>query len=180
MLAPLAAWVTRAHAIRPTHMGLASMHVRFRFWDLHRRRLGPVNSNRGWRMRPIIMVVDDELDILDIVVQLLEGEGYAVVAFSDGHAALDYARHHPPALALVDLLMPLMDGRELIARLRAEVGSDLPIIVMSASTNRNRVYDLPIQEYVGKPFDLDDLLGHVNRLIDSPAHAPRRRRALEH
>src|SRR5579859_894674 len=92
MLAPLAAWVTSAHAIRPTHMGLASMQVRFRFWDLHRLRPGPVSSNRGWRMRPIIMVVDDELDILDIVAQLLEGEGYAVVAFSDGHAALDYAR----------------------------------------------------------------------------------------
>lgn len=130
-------------------------------------------------MRPIIMVVDDELDILDIVVQLLESEGYAVAAFSDGRAALDYARLQPPALALVDLLMPLMDGRQLIAHLRADVGANLPIVVMSASTNRNRVYDLPIQDYIGKPFDLDDLLAHISRLVPARQHAPQRRLAME-
>lgn len=116
-------------------------------------------------MRQIVMVVDDEADILDIVTQLLKGEGFAVVAFGDSRAALAYARVQPPDLAIVDLLMPHMDGRELIRRLRAEHADDFPIIVMSASMNFEQVGDLPIQDYISKPFDLDDVLVRVRRVL---------------
>lgn len=123
-------------------------------------------------MRQIVMVVDDESDILDILTQLLESEGFAVVAFGDSRAALEYARMQPPDLALVDLLMPNMDGRELIARVRADHTGDFPIIVMSASMNFDHVRDLPIQDYVSKPFDLDDVLVHVRRALRTyvPVH----------
>lgn len=116
-------------------------------------------------MRPIVMLVDDEMDILDILTQVLDEEGYAVVAFHGGRAALDYARIQPPALALIDLLMPLMDGRELITRLRAEQRAQFPIVVMSASSNLERVRDLPIQGYISKPFDLEHVIQRVNELI---------------
>jgi DNA-binding response OmpR family regulator len=125
------------------------------------------------RQRQIIMVVDDELDILDILTLLFEGEGYAVVAFSDARAALDYARLQPPALALVDLYMPLMNGRELILHLRRELGASFPIAVMSASSNHERVRDLPIQDYFNKPFDLEDVTERVRRLTDAPVPARR-------
>jgi DNA-binding response OmpR family regulator len=121
-------------------------------------------------MRQIIMIVDDEGDILDILTQLLESEGFVVVAFGDSRAAFEYARLQPPDLALVDLLMPNMDGRELIRRLRADHSGDFPIIVMSASMNFEQVRDLPIQDYVSKPFDLDDVLLHVRRALR--AYAP--------
>ncbi|HEY7782461.1 MAG TPA: response regulator transcription factor [Ktedonobacterales bacterium] len=112
-------------------------------------------------MRDIIMVVDDESDIVNFITGFLEDEGYAVAAFSDGFAALDYARLQPPALALVDLLMPLMNGRELIYRLRTEVGAHLPIILMSASTSLANARNLPIQDYISKPFDLAELLDRI-------------------
>ncbi len=112
-------------------------------------------------MRQIVMLVDDELDILDILSQVLEGEGYTVVAFGDGRAALDYARLQPPALALIDLLMPRMDGYQLISRLREDVGARFPILVMSASNNYEHVRKLPIQDFIAKPFDLDDLVALV-------------------
>lgn len=127
-------------------------------------------------MPQIIMLVDDEMDILDILSQVLEGEGYTVVAFGDGRAALDYARVQPPALALIDLLMPRMDGYELITRLRREVSAQFPIFVMSASSNYEHVSDLPIQDYIAKPFDLDDLLARVRSQVEvgvpMPADVP--------
>jgi DNA-binding response OmpR family regulator len=122
-------------------------------------------------MRDIIMVVDDESDIVNFITGLLEDEGYAVAAFSDGFAALDYARLQPPALALVDLLMPLMNGRELIYQLRAEVGGHLPIILMSASTNLASARNLPIQDYISKPFDLTDLLDRIEAHIGVASRA---------
>jgi DNA-binding response OmpR family regulator len=111
------------------------------------------------------MIVDDEGDILDILTQLLEAEGFAVVAFGDSRAALEFARLQPPDLALVDLLMPHMDGRELIRRLRDEHSDDFPIVVMSASMNFEQVRDLPIQDYISKPFDLDDVLVRVHHAL---------------
>jgi DNA-binding response OmpR family regulator len=118
-------------------------------------------------MRPIIMLVDDEMEILDILAQLLDDEGYTVVTFSDGRAALDYARIQPPSLALVDLMMPLMDGRDLILHLRAEHIIHFPIVVMSASTNSDLIRDLPIQDYMSKPFDLDDVVARVRTLTST-------------
>jgi CheY-like chemotaxis protein len=126
-------------------------------------------------MRQIIMIVDDEGDILDILTQLLESEGFVVVAFSDSRAALEYARMQPPDLALVDLLMPNMDGRELIRRARSQHSGDFPIVVMSASMNFEQVRDLPIQDFVSKPFDLDDVIMRVGRALHAyvPVHAER-------
>jgi DNA-binding response OmpR family regulator len=134
-----------------------------------------LGSGGGHDMPQIIMLVDDELDILDILSQVLEGEGYTVVAFGDGRAALDYARLQPPALALIDLLMPRMDGYELITRLRGEANARFPIVVMSASSNYEHVRSLPIQDYIAKPFDLDDLLARVrSQLKESAASVPLR------
>ena len=123
-------------------------------------------------MRQLIMIVDDEGDILDILSELLQSEGVAVVAFGDSRAALEFARMQPPDLALVDLLMPYMDGRELIRRLRADHSGDFPVIVMSASMNFEQVRDLPIQDYISKPFDLDDVLVRVHRVARAyvPVH----------
>jgi CheY-like chemotaxis protein len=121
-------------------------------------------------MRQLIMIVDDEGDILDILTQLLQSEGFVVVAFSDSRAALQFARMQPPDLALVDLLMPYMDGRELIRRLRSDHSGDFPIMVMSASMNFEQVRDLPIQDFISKPFDLDDVLLRVHRV--ARAYAP--------
>jgi CheY-like chemotaxis protein len=118
-----------------------------------------------------IMVVDDDREILHILTQLLESEGYTVRAFDDSWRALERARIAPPALALVDILMPRMNGRELVQRLRAEVGNALPIIAMSASARREQVSDLTVQDFVDKPFDLDDVVDRVGRFAHTARDA---------
>lgn len=117
------------------------------------------------------LVVDDDPAILHILTQLLEGEGFPVVPCEDSQQALLQARIAPPALALVDILMPRMGGRELIQRLRAEVDPELPIIVMSASAHFDQVRDLTIQDFIAKPFDLDDVVERVARSTDGGAPA---------
>src|SRR5207245_8180203 len=67
---------------------------------------------------PTIAVVDDDRDILDLVRTMLETEGYQVVTFCDGAAALEALRVRSPSLVILDIKMPQMDGMELLRRLR--------------------------------------------------------------
>ncbi|HEY7832652.1 MAG TPA: response regulator [Ktedonobacterales bacterium] len=108
-----------------------------------------------------VIIVDDHSEIVSILTQLLDSEGYIVRAFGDARRALESAREAPPGLAIVDLMMPLMNGAELIARLRAEVDPNLPIIAMSASSNAAQARALNVQRFIEKPFDLDDVVRQV-------------------
>ena len=108
-----------------------------------------------------VIIVDDEREILNILTQLLESEGYQVRPFSESRKALEAARAEPPGLALVDIMLPDLSGRELIRLLRTEVDAELPIVAMSASSNYHHVRDLHVQHFLEKPFDLEDVLTQV-------------------
>lgn len=108
-----------------------------------------------------VIIVDDEREILNVLTQLLEGEGYQVRPFSDSRLALRAARQEAPGLALIDIMLPSLSGPELIQLLRAEVDPALPIVAMSASSNYQQVRDLHVQRFLEKPFDLDDVLVQV-------------------
>lgn len=112
-----------------------------------------------------IVIVDDEADILTILAEVLRGEGYDPVLFVNPVRALEYCLATSPELVITDLLMPVMSGEELVRRLRERYGDTLPIVVMSASVNMTAVAPLPIQAFVSKPFDLDDLSRLVERLL---------------
>lgn len=112
-----------------------------------------------------IVVVDDESDILSILAEFLRAEGYDPVTFVSGERALDHMLQKQPALLITDLLMPLMSGRELIASVRQVYVDTLPIAVMSASVNLVAVADLPIQAFLSKPFDLDELSDVIERCL---------------
>jgi two-component system phosphate regulon response regulator PhoB len=116
-------------------------------------------------MPPTVLVVEDEPDILDFVTQALEAEGYTVEGFTEGQAALDFVTQRIPDIALVDLLMPGIAGDEFILAARSLPRGSYPIIVMSASTDTNRIWSVPIQDYLPKPFDIDELLARIERLL---------------
>lgn len=122
-----------------------------------------------------IVVVDDESDIVSILSEFLAGEGYEPVPFVNGAAALNYLRATRPALLITDLLMPGMSGQDLILSTRAAYGDTLPIVVMSASVNLGAVTDLPIQAFLSKPFDLDELSDVIERCIPIPQGAAHER-----
>jgi len=120
--------------------------------------------------RPIL-VVDDDDDVRNMLCAVLAAEGYPVVGAADGVEALTRMRLDPPALAVVDMMMPRMDGEELI-RVMAEdaVLVRVPVAIMSGQTTPSTVSaPLPrVTARLVKPFELDELLPLVHRFVDPP------------
>jgi CheY-like chemotaxis protein len=112
-----------------------------------------------------ILVVDDEPLIRDVLVTVLRDEGYAVVTADDGLAALELVQQQAPALVLMDVMMPRMDGRMAFRAMRNHApGNGLPIVLMSAMAEPADL-DAEIAAFLRKPVDLEDLLALVARLL---------------
>ena len=121
---------------------------------------------------PYILIADDDLSILYLVADILRDEGYAVELARNGREALDViARRDVPALVVLDMRMPVVDGWEFASRLRAQQLNP-PILVMTAARNaREWAAEIEAVGYLAKPFDLDDFLREVNRLAPPPDKA---------
>jgi two-component system response regulator MprA len=116
-----------------------------------------------------IMIVDDEQSVRDALRRALTMQGYEVELASDGEEALLKLRSNPNAvdLAIVDILMPRLDGLELTRRLRAD-GSELPILMLTARDQvADRVAGLEAgaDDYLVKPFALEELIARVRALL---------------
>jgi CheY-like chemotaxis protein len=112
---------------------------------------------------PLVLVVDDDPDILDAICDILEGEGYRVARARHGMEALLRVEAERPALILLDLMMPVMDGVAFSHELRLRPAvRDVPIVVISADGNRQRAASVGATGYLAKPFDIDSLLAHVS------------------
>ena len=124
-----------------------------------------------------ILVVDDELEIVRVVRSYLEKAGYQVVTATNGREALFVARHERPALVVLDLQMPEMDGLEFTRRLRAEQ-PDVAIIMLTARVEEmDRVLGLELgaDDYVTKPFSPRELVARVRavlRRLERPVGSP--------
>ncbi len=124
------------------------------------------------RVQPLVMVVDDSLTVRKITSRLLLRSGYQVVTAKDGVDALEQLGEITPAVMLLDIEMPRMDGFELTKQLRRDAATQhLPIIMITSRTaekHRNYAMELGANEYLGKPFQEDELLAHIARLINQP------------
>ena len=113
-----------------------------------------------------ILVVDDECNIVELAQMYLEQAGYSVESARDGQEALTRARHMRPALVVLDLMLPGLDGWEVCRRLRAE--SDVPIIMLTArSDDVDRIVGLELgaDDYVSKPFNPRELVARVGAVL---------------
>jgi DNA-binding response OmpR family regulator len=107
-------------------------------------------------VRPLILVADDDPDILALVRFRLERDGYEVLSAPDGETALDLALARTPDLAILDVMMPRLDGYEVTRRLR-EHGptTGIPIILLTARVQEpdlERGFEAGADDYVTKPF----------------------------
>ena len=110
-----------------------------------------------------VLIIDDERFIVDFLTEVLEAAGYLVYATADAQAARRLAGSVQPDVILLDILLPSMDGSELAYRLRADPQTtDIPIIVVSALPDiHTHAALMAVDDYLAKPFDLDDLLDRV-------------------
>jgi DNA-binding response OmpR family regulator len=125
-----------------------------------------------------ILVVDDEPTIVDLLIEILTDAGYVAYSVPPGAPTLAAIARNPPALLLLDIWRPAVDGAALIARVR-EVGSaTMPIVMMTTAPREVGPLLVPEStEFLAKPFDLDDLLACVARHVQ-PAQAADQRLAL--
>jgi CheY-like chemotaxis protein len=117
---------------------------------------------------PLILVVDDDLDILDAVCDILLVEGYRVARARHGLEALARMDEERPALVLLDLMMPVMDGLAFARTLRDRPGREVPIVVISADGNPHRAASVGACGFLAKPFDIDTLLKQVADVAGAP------------
>ena len=124
-------------------------------------------------MKPKILVVDDESEVLDLITYNLKAAGYDSVTAEDGAAALKIARRELPNLIILDLMMPEMSGLEVCKALRREAAFlTTPILMLTARAGEiDRVLGLELgaNDYVTKPFSMRELMLRVKNLLSRPA-----------
>lgn len=123
-----------------------------------------------------ILVIDDEPMVRSAVGRVLADEGYAVDFAGDGEAALLRLRASPPDAILLDLMMPGMNGRQFLHALRNELGSTVPVVVMTAVHGLGqRAISLGATDVVEKPFNVDELLNKMALAVFRNRNEPRAR-----
>jgi len=113
-----------------------------------------------------ILVVEDDRNLLDTLKYNLQREGYNVVTAMDGEAALEVARREKPALIMLDVMLPGMDGLEVCRILRAEM--TVPILMLTArATETDKIVGLEVgaDDYLTKPFSVRELLARVRAML---------------
>ncbi len=114
-----------------------------------------------------LLLVEDEQHLAEVIADNLVLEGYEIEVVGAGDEALERARAAPPALILLDVMLPGLDGFAVCERLRAE-GNEVPILFLTArNSNDDRVKGLELggDDYLGKPFDLRELILRVRAIL---------------
>jgi len=115
-----------------------------------------------------LLIVDDEVAILEALMDILSVEGYAVSTAANGAEGLQQVGRDRPDLILLDLMMPVMDGQEMLRRLKEDPSlRSIPVVVMSAG--RVTKAELQGSRFLAKPFELDDLLDTVTAELNRKA-----------
>jgi two-component system, OmpR family, alkaline phosphatase synthesis response regulator PhoP len=120
-----------------------------------------------------ILLVDDEHNIIDLARMYLEQEDFEVEAAYDGQVALDKIKSLQPALVVLDLMLPVVDGWEVCRRVRS--ASDVPIIMLTArddDVDKIVGLELGADDYLTKPFNPRELVARVKAILRRAGHEP--------
>jgi DNA-binding response OmpR family regulator len=114
-----------------------------------------------------ILVVDDDPDIREIIMMVLEGEGYHVAGLDNGTAVIETVQQIRPAMVLLDVQLGDLDGRDICRELKVEPATQaIPIMIISASHGWHALLEKQCNadDFMSKPFDIVELIDHVKRL----------------
>jgi CheY-like chemotaxis protein len=116
-----------------------------------------------------IMVVDDNPDIITIVRTILEGKGFNVLSASSGIECIEALKSQKPDLIVLDIMMPEMDGLEVLTRLKSmSEFNNVPVVLLTAKVQYEDVlggYKLGADYYITKPFTSTQLINGINLLL---------------
>lgn len=117
-----------------------------------------------------ILICDDDQSILDVLLMLLESEGFEVIAEIDSTQLISKMQTYSPDILLLDLWMPVLTGDQVLKSLRKiEEFKFIPVIVLSASVNANNIaHGAGATDFLPKPFDMDDLIFKIKELLQNP------------
>jgi CheY-like chemotaxis protein len=119
-----------------------------------------------------ILVVDDESTIRELLTAVLTDEGYAVLTAENGGQALDVIRSEEPHVVIMDIMMPVLDGRRVVEEIeRLDIKRKPRVVLMSAAIRAAR-QGAGYVEFLPKPFDLHDLLATIDRAMSDGAQPP--------
>jgi excisionase family DNA binding protein len=141
-------------------------HRRYRRGDLDAflERSGPGRGRSG----PLVLVVDDDPGVRQVVRANLEAEGYAVREAGSADEGLASLEEEPPDLLLLDVMMPEVDGWEMLRRVQERFGvGAIPVLVFSGTVEERSVDDAAVRGargFLGKPFDLQQLIDQTKQI----------------
>jgi DNA-binding response OmpR family regulator len=119
---------------------------------------------------PVVLLIEDDVDVVFLVRFMLEREGYEVKVAGDGRAAAERLAEPPPSLMLLDIMLPFIDGFQVLAQTRARPAwADVPIVMLSAKAHERdivRALDAGANDYIAKPFRPEELVARVRRLLE--------------
>jgi DNA-binding response OmpR family regulator len=119
--------------------------------------------------RPLVLVAEDDEDILTLIAYRLESSGYEVTKARDGEEALRLARERTPALAVLDVMMPKLDGYEVTREIRdGDATCDMPVIILTARVQEQDVargFAAGADDYLKKPFSPQELRARVGAIL---------------
>jgi DNA-binding response OmpR family regulator len=113
-----------------------------------------------------VLIVDDEPMVRDVLARYLEREGFDVQTAEDGQAALDLAANTPPDLVVLDVMLPRVDGMEVLRRIREQ--RDVPVVLLTAKGEQiDRIVGLELgaDDYVTKPFSPREVVARVRAVL---------------
>ncbi len=117
-----------------------------------------------------IAVIDDEKDLVELIKARLESKGFTVIFAYDGLSGLELIRKENPDLVILDIMMPKMDGRDVLIQVRKdqEVGK-VPVVILTCKKEqfeRDYGFEIGADAYIEKPYDPDMLLREISHLLD--------------
>ena len=129
--------------------------------------------NQETPVRPVALVVEDDEHIGHLLKFMLERVGYAVALATDGRAAQAHIQTQPPpSVALLDVMLPFLDGIELVSLVRRQAGwESVPVIMLTAKAQERdiaRALAAGANDYIVKPFQPEELLNRLRRLAPPP------------
>ena len=117
-----------------------------------------------------ILVIDDEPNIVQTLRDRLEMNEYDVITACNGKEGLETALQEKPDVILLDVIMPIMDGHEMLEALRRQPGGEEPSVIMltarSQTQDISRANACGIDDYIVKPFDLSELLEKIESVVE--------------